>query len=250
MTHLFALLPVDYQEVGNDIILEAARQCGASEDNLKIEWKGGRVVITVHGDVYVSDVESSGEDEEEIYGDDDIELEYTDEDESDDVDDDGEEADFDNDEDNDGTFQGDDIAADGNAAINDSTFSEVSIELESEGVQPRGVDISALARAINIAFDDGGVGLAIAEAHEIEVTTPGASDELQGPVMFRAYKGFDVLVTFMDPKKKTNKTIEGKLHERNNEFTVINIKGRMKKIKNDMLVSVKLPKAMKEKGTR
>jgi len=94
VTHLFALLPVDYQEVGNDIILEAARQCGASEDNLKIEWKGGRVVITVHGDVYVSDVESSGEDEEDIYGDDDIELEYTDEDESDDVDDDGEEADL------------------------------------------------------------------------------------------------------------------------------------------------------------
>jgi len=68
--------------------------------------------------------------------------------------------------------------------------------------------------------------------------------------MFKAYKGFDVLATFIDPKKKTQKTIEGKLHERNNEFTVINIKGRLKNIKNQMLVSVKLPKPKKEKGAR
>mmetsp|Transcript_28812 Transcript_28812/g.54164 ORF Transcript_28812/g.54164 Transcript_28812/m.54164 type:complete len:130 (-) Transcript_28812:288-677(-) len=110
------------------------------------------------------------------------------------------------------------------------------------------VDVTQLAKAINAALDDNEIGLLIAETHEIEVTTPGASNELVGDIMFQAYKGFEVQCQFQDPKKKTNKTIEGRLVERNDEFTVINIKGRMKKINNDMVVSVKLPKAKKEKG--
>ena len=119
------------------------------------------------------------------------------------------------------------------------------------------IDVSALARAINTMLESGGdpsgVGYQIAETHDIEVTTAGASDEVRGEVMFRAYRGFDVVVQHRDPKQSQSdkiKTVTGKLVERNNEFTVVNIKGRMKHIKNSHLVSVKLPKAKKEKGAR
>ena len=123
------------------------------------------------------------------------------------------------------------------------------IDLEDEAPPPNAIDVTALARAINSALDDeDGIGARIAETHEIEVTTPGSSDELQGDVMFQAYKGFDVIAQHRDPKTDKIKAIEGRLIERNDEFTIINIKGRMKKLKNSNVVSVKLPKAKKEKG--
>lgn len=114
---------------------------------------------------------------------------------------------------------------------------------------PLGVDVTVLARAINVALDDGDIGERIAQTHEIEVTTPGLScNQLRGQVMFDAYRGFDVLVECIDAKTKTGKTINGRLVERNDSVTVVNIKGRIKKIKNQDVVSVKLPKAKKEKG--
>lgn len=111
--------------------------------------------------------------------------------------------------------------------------------------------LTLLARTINQILDDDGMGLAIAEVHSIEVTTPGVSDELvPGTPQFDAFKGFEVIVQQLDPKTKKVKTIEGRLVERNDEFTIINIKGRMKKMKNETVQSVRLPKAKKEKGAR
>jgi ribosome maturation factor RimP len=257
---LYALLPADYQQLGNNIILEAGRQCGATKDQLKIEWKSGRIVVTVEGEVYVSNSDSSSEQVEATFDtneeeeDEDEEYSGSEEDSNEEVYDEEEEAyKVEEEYDQDDIVSQSDVNSEDNTVVVDDEISpegDNDTTPNTEGMQPRGVDVAALARAINAALDDGGVGLAIAEEHEIEVTTPGASDELQGPIMFKAYKGFDVLVTFMDPKKKVAKTIEGKLHDRTSEFTIINIKGRMKKLKNQMLVSVKLPKALKEKGAR
>ena len=121
--------------------------------------------------------------------------------------------------------------------------------MEQEEIPEGSVDVATIARAINVALDDDGVGLAIAEAHEIEVTTKGASDELTG-IMWESYRGFDVICQYKDPKTDKIKTMEGRLVERNEEFTVININGRMKHLKNGNVVSCKLPKAKKEKGAR
>ena len=66
--------------------------------------------------------------------------------------------------------------------------------------------------------------------------------------MFESYRGFDVICRYEDPKKQKITEITGRLHERTDETTVINIKGRMKKIKNELIESIKLPKAKKEKG--
>lgn len=111
--------------------------------------------------------------------------------------------------------------------------------------------------------------------------------DYNGLNMFEVYKGFDVIVDYWDvPKKKkvkntkksgkagkeevvvvvavaqeeeeeepttkTQKVIEGKLVGRDEEkgVTLVNVKGRIMKIKNDMIESVKLPKAKREKGSK
>jgi ribosome maturation factor RimP len=222
-TRLYAALPEGYQEFGEAVIRRAGAECGVETDeDLTIEWKAGRIVVTVHGAVYVSTPEKSSSDDD----DDDVEI---DEEETDDEDEqqqsqDEEDAEEDND---------------------------IDVALpEQEEEKPKGVEVSKLARAINAALDDEGVGLAIAEVHEIEVTTPGASEELSGAIMFEAYRGFDVICQQVDTKTKKIKTVDGRLVERTEDFTILNIKGRMKKMKNDTVVSVKLPKAKKEKGAR
>ena len=180
------VLPEGYQEFGEHIVRRAGESVGIqNDDDMTVEWKTGKIVVTVKGSVYVSNPD-------------------------------------------------------------DSTDSDD----EGQTAEPaQGVDVTKLAKAINSYLDDDGIGLAIAEAHEIEVTTPGASDELSG-VMFEAYRGFEVIAQQQDPKSNKIKQIQGKLVERNDEFTVVNIKGRMKKMKNETVLSVKLPKAKKEKGVK
>jgi ribosome maturation factor RimP len=235
-------LPEGYQDYGETVIRNAGALVGAvSQDDLSIEWKADRIVVTVRGQVYVSATEEEEGDADVLLADD--------EDDNDDIDMDSEyllseteSMDNDEDDDNDKDAMIDDVIDDeddedgGGASTSESPSS------------PRGIDVAALARAINAALDDGGIGLMIAETHEIEVTTPGASDELQGKVMFEAYRGFDVICQQKDLKTNKIKQIEGRLVERNDEFTILNIKGRMKKMENDTILSVKLPKAKKEKG--
>jgi hypothetical protein len=88
--------------------------------------------------------------------------------------------------------------------------------------------------------------------------------------MFDSYRGFNVIVEHYEKKKEKKskkngsnevimeeprklKTTEGKLVAREYEVdgnTMINSKGRTVKIKNDDIVSVRLPKAKHEKGVR
>ena len=115
-----------------------------------------------------------------------------------------------------------------------------------------GIDLAVLARAINVALE----GLEpIASSYVIEVTTPGIasnnrSDQpLIGDVMFQAYRGFGVTAVYDPPdnKKKKPQRIEGKLVERNEQHTIVNVKGRMRKLLNEHVVEVCLPPAKKEK---
>jgi ribosome maturation factor RimP len=199
-TCLFAL-PDNYQEIGNQLIYDAASSIGASSEQIDIAWKNQRIVVTVHGNsVYLSDPWI----------------------------DDGEE----------------------DARIVVSEMDPEEGGTASTSNKDGGVDVSALAKSINTIFDQNEIGFQIAESFEIEVTTPGASDVLSGEVMFEAYKGFDVIAEHEDTKTKSVKQIEGKLVERNDEYTIINIKGRMKKLKNENVRTVKLPKAKKEKSVR
>lgn len=69
--------------------------------------------------------------------------------------------------------------------------------------------------------------------------------------MFEAYKGFEVMVETTETNKKGKKKIkEGLLVEKNDEFTILNQKGRISKIKNEKIECIRLPKAKTEKGAK
>jgi len=189
---------------GERIILKVASDLKLSPSALKIEWKSGKVIITVleGSSAYIGAFDDEEEEEEDGGSDEIHQLE------------------------------------------------QEQQKDESESNQP--ADVVSLARAINEAFaleGEGSVGYAIAVHNEIEVTTPGASNVLSG-IMFESYKGFDVIVDAADKKTGKVKAIEGRLVERKEDITIINIKGRMKKISNDTIDAVRLPKAKKEKGTK
>ena len=200
---------------GEKIIINAAMEAGARAEQLSIEWKAGRIIVTVDGAACLSAIQGDEEDEDIVeYDDDRLDQTVIEK------------------------FEQEFEKADA-ADVNEKDGDDVT-------------DVVSISRAINAAFKDAGegsVGFSIAVHHEIEVTTPGASDELSG-VMFNSYKGFNVIVTAKDAKTGKKKVIEGKLVERSDDITIINVKGRMRKIKNPTIESVKLPKAKKEKRNR
>mmetsp|Transcript_116 Transcript_116/g.233 ORF Transcript_116/g.233 Transcript_116/m.233 type:complete len:306 (-) Transcript_116:16-933(-) len=223
----------DMIQQGTDIIRAAAVSAGAQEDNIDVEWSGDRIKVTISGEL-VSLGASSLDDEvdvDELDEDDELDL-YIDADELDGSADDPE-----------GVF--------GDVDIGDYVEDEAEANNEEE---EEGPSITGIARAINRALaelGEGSIGDQIAQTRSIEVTTPGVSDVLQGDIMFEAYKGFEVMVETTDTNKKGKKKIfEGTLVERTDEHTSVNIKGRIKKIKNEKVECVRLPKAKKEKGAK
>jgi len=133
---------------------------------------------------------------------------------------------------------------------------EVGVDDEEEEIEIP--SIISVARAINTALyldskENGvlSVGNYVATTHEIEVTTPGAPEIVEGEVMFEAYRGFDVIVETNEVKKGGKKrVVEGKLVERDDQFTRVNVKGRVVKVKSENVEVIRLPKAKREKGAR
>mmetsp|Transcript_28279 Transcript_28279/g.58735 ORF Transcript_28279/g.58735 Transcript_28279/m.58735 type:complete len:404 (-) Transcript_28279:43-1254(-) len=282
------------QTHGNEIILAAAKEAGATEKMISIDWKSDRIVVTVdvRADeefvgkmdefVVLSDL-SEGEEDFDFefeYDDDEMEFEYDD---------------FEEDEGEEGSE--DDVSYDEEGDLQD-VDEHPNDENDDEPFQnTNAIDLTLLTRTINDYLSRDGedsLGYRIAQLHEIEVTTPEFDGVLRGDVMFEAYKGFDVIVEhYEDPKKakKKNKSkknkggksgkevvndagagdeneesdtngedamekklivSEGKLVSRDmeKEATMVNIKGRVVKFKNELIESVKLPKAKREKGAK
>ena len=265
------------QTLGNKIILQAALQCGATEPMLDIAWKADRIVVTVdvtadEDYVDIDDIDELDDDDAfldllELNGELDDMIEYEDDNI---MYEEGIEYDVqDTDEDEEEFLQ---------TIESTSTSSDSPIDLTLQ-----------IARTINelLAADgEDSPAFKIAKLHEIEVSTPPFDNVLRGRLMFENYKGFDVIVEHWETKKKKKKksksqkgstptndasdsdnsiekeveevakpklTItEGKLVERDyaKEVTLINVKGRIKKIKNDKIESVCLPKAKREKGAK
>ena len=259
------------QTLGNKIILQAALQCGATEPMLDIAWKADRIVVTVDvtadedyvdidddeldDDAFLDSLELNGELDDMIeYEDDNIMYEEGVGYDVQDIDEDEEEF-----------LQ---------------TIESTSTSLDSP------IDLTLqIARTINelLAADgEDSPAFKIVKLHEIEVSTPPFDNVLRGRLMFENYKGFDVMVEHWEEPKKKKKSkaqkdstptndasdsvekeeeevvkpkltiTEGKLVERDyeKEVTLINVKGRTKKIKNDKIESVCLPKAKREKGAK
>jgi ribosome maturation factor RimP len=248
-----SLLPSNYQEVGQALVARAAASMGIlpvhndtaslqSLPTLSLEWKADTLVVTVWADnVYVSNPMSEEDDSDVV----EAEL-LDDEDEDEELDDNNGMSEFPSAADaidNNDQRTNDDVKVD----YLDETFLNDADTTSSNG--ENGIDMVLLTRAISAALDSDVVGAVIAAHFGLQVTTPGASDVLSTPAMFRAYAGFEVMVQHQDAKTKGLKTIVGgRLVERNDTFLVLNIKGRVKKLKVSDVVSVRLPKAKKEKG--
>ena len=268
---------LDMQKLGNKIIMQAALTCGATEPMMDIQWKSDRIVVTVdtskdaNYEEEVMAFDDYDEDDDalldslELNGELDDLIEYEDDNI---MYDDGMGYDVqDIDEDEEEYYQ----------TIEDSTTTQ-----QGDGTT---IDLTLIARTINdlLAADgEDSPSFRIAKLHEIEVTTPPFDNVLRGRVMFENYKGFDVIVEhYEEPKKKKKKVkpksqkndlggedndsdedkvveqpkltiTEGKLIGRDyeKEVTMVNVKGRVVKIKNDMIESVSLPKPKREKGVK
>ena len=231
MTPIDTSLPRDeniWKTEGERIIRNAALSVGAEgalkEEDVVIQWKSDKIIVTIEKAILKASSKSDEDDDSEI------EIEY------------------DDDVGNKSGFMITDI--DDEDEFHDNDDEDSSAENSSENK----ADVVSIARAINYALGEDGedsLGYKIAFHHEIEVTTPGASDELEG-IMFESYKGFNVIVETLDPKKKDGKVkiVEGNLVERTDEFLILNCKGRRRKLKNQNVFSVKLPKAKREKGVK
>jgi ribosome maturation factor RimP len=246
-------------EINQRIYNVAKTMCNLSPNQITITWKSKRIVVTVHTEnAFIDTSTSDGDDIDEN----EIEIDLIkEEDFMDDNDDDvGEENSVDS---TTGVDEVDDrdptIDPPTNESINTVVMSTAKNYVpendtaESAESTTDSVDLTLLARSINVALDDGedGIGTRITEQYEIEVSTPGIiSDEITTPRMFAAYRGFDVIVHYFDPKKKVMKQHEGRLVEKNEEYVIINQKGRMKHFKNIHVQAVKLPKFKSEKGLR
>ena len=227
----------EMQAQGTDIIRKAAVEAGAQPDNVEIDWKGDQIIVTISGELVKLGSPASLEelDDEEIAEELELDL-YVDADELEE-----------NGADEAGIF--------GDVDIGDYEEDELKEakeeEEEEEDDEP---SITGIARAINRALaelGEGSIGDIIAQTHSIEVTTPGSSDVLEGDIMFEAYKGFEVMVETTETNKKGKKKIkEGLLVEKNDEFTILNQKGRISKIKNEKIECIRLPKAKREKGAK
>jgi ribosome maturation factor RimP len=106
--------------------------------------------------------------------------------------------------------------------------------------------LSTVAKAILDALEGVEEDLRILERHELILTSPGASDVLETQRQFNAYRGFDVIVETQDPFE-SNRTLKGKLVDRNSMDLIINKKGRMVTIPLNFVKCVRLPAAKMEK---
>lgn len=102
--------------------------------------------------------------------------------------------------------------------------------------------ISTVAGAIMDALETVEDRLRVLDRHEIVLTSPGAPDVLETQKQFDEHRGYDVAVETQDPWD-SNRTLRGKLIDRNSMDILINVKGRMVTIPQNFVKCVRLPAA-------
>lgn len=118
---------------------------------------------------------------------------------------------------------------------------------KGDGSTPDAEDCAAASRAVVDALEEHEDRLRVLARHDLEVTSPGASDVLTMQSEFDAFKGYDVAAKTANPiHPDETRTVEGKLVERTIDTLVINVKGRMVKLPWHLVEEVKLPPAKKE----
>ncbi|GAX27905.1 hypothetical protein FisN_21Hh255 [Fistulifera solaris] len=139
--------------------------------------------------------------------------------------------------------------------MNEETRSEVAIKVtdeaqlrEAENEQPIDVDtirintaaISIIADAILKALKEEEDRLQILTRHEVVLSSPGPPDVIETQRQFDAYRGTRVMVETKDPFD-SNRTLLGKIVDRNSMDLILNQKGRMVTVPLNFVKCVRLP---------
>lgn len=102
--------------------------------------------------------------------------------------------------------------------------------------------VSTVAGAIMDALETVEEKLRILDRHEVVLTSPGAPDVIETQKQFDEHRGWDVAVETQDPWD-SNRTLRGKLIDRNSMDILLNVKGRMVTIPQNFVKCVRLPAA-------
>lgn len=95
------------------------------------------------------------------------------------------------------------------------------------------------------ALLDGGAIPVPADAYTLEVGTPGAPSVLTRDFEFEVFKSFPVTVRTTEVWRKADR-FTGALHSRTEAAVVLNLKGRLLKIPRELVAEVRLPTAGEE----
>lgn len=117
--------------------------------------------------------------------------------------------------------------------------SEHPMDIEYTRIDKAG--LSTIAGAILDALEAYEEKLNILKRHELILTSPGAPDVIETQRQFEAYRGEHVIVETQDPFE-SNRTLKGKLVDRNAMDLMINKKGRLVTIPLNFVKCVRLPK--------
>lgn len=101
--------------------------------------------------------------------------------------------------------------------------------------------LSTIGQAILDALETREEELDILSRHELILTSPGPSDVLESQKQFNAFRGSPVIVETQDPFE-SNRTLKGKLVDRNAMDVILNIQGRMVTVPLNFVKCVRLPK--------
>lgn len=102
--------------------------------------------------------------------------------------------------------------------------------------------VSSIAGAVIDVLETVEDRLRVLDRHEIVLTSPGAPDVLETQKQFDMHRGYDVVVETQDPWD-SNRTLRGKLVDRNSMDVLINVRGRMVTIPLNFVRCVRLPAA-------
>ena len=97
-------------------------------------------------------------------------------------------------------------------------------------------DCAALSGVLGDALE---ASTLLTDAYVLEISSPGIGDQLSSDRDFETFRGFPVEVHHRD-KDDSEQRLEGLLLERDADTLQINIRGRIKRIPRDYVISVRL----------
>jgi ribosome maturation factor RimP len=103
--------------------------------------------------------------------------------------------------------------------------------------------LSTIAGAILDALETVEKELKVLSRHEIVLTSPGSPDVLETQSQFDEHRGYEVIVETQDPWE-SNRTLRGKLVDRNSMDIIMNQKGRMVTVPLNFVKCVRLKQAI------